>query len=125
LDAAEAPSFEWPAKDLDPAAVFDRVWARFLLQEAVTRLRGQYTQCDKENAFRIFETYALAKGDPPSYRELALRFQVTEHTVRGILRRLRSEVRGLVRDRIRNTLQNPAEVDAEMLHLYGSEGAWS
>lgn len=119
LDATEDPIFQLPAKNEPIERAFDRVWAQSLMQDSIHVLRQQYKQANRQAIFQIFEAYDLAEA-PPSYLEVARRFKTTEDSVRGALRRVRADLRGLLRDRVLQSLSDPSELDAEMQYLFGS-----
>jgi RNA polymerase sigma-70 factor (ECF subfamily) len=123
LDLAEAPIFELSVSDESPERAFDQAWACALIQDGVQTLRRQYTGAGQERAFRIFEAHDLAKGEPPSYADLSQKFETTEDTVRGALRRVRADLRAFLRDRVLATLLDPADLEAEMNYLFGNEAA--
>ncbi len=119
IDGPEEPIFQLPAKNEPLERAFDRLWAHSLMQDAIGVLREQYKQAGRQNVFQIFEAYDLA-DPPPSYSELSKRFRTTEDGVRGALRRIRADLRALLRDRVLQSLSDPSELDGEMQYLFGS-----
>lgn len=115
----EEPLFQLPSKDEPLDAAFDRVWAQALMQEAIRDLREQYAASGRAQTFQMFEAYDLA--DPaPGYADVAKRFDTTEDAVRGALRRVRADLRTLLRERVVHSLSRPSDLDGEMTHLFGS-----
>jgi RNA polymerase sigma-70 factor (ECF subfamily) len=124
LDGPEdAPLFDPPSDDAPPDAAFDRLWARSVLDDGIRAIREQYASAGRASVFQVFEACDLAPGDPPSYADLARRFGLTEDAVRGALRRVRADLRVYIRDRIRATLADPSELDAEIEYLFGDSHA--
>jgi len=120
LDDPETPLFKTPEVDGSIESTFDRLWAQSLMQDAIRTLREQYRQASREDVVRIFEAYDLVDGSPPTYGDLARRFGLTEDAVRGALRRVRADLRSILRDRVLQSLSDPAELEGEMGILFGT-----
>lgn len=118
LDTPESPLFHLPAKTESVERTFDQIWAQSLMQDAIHALREQYRGAGKESSFQTFEAYDLADA-PPTYGELARRFKTTEDSVRAALRRVRADLRAFLRDRVVQSLADPAELEGEMRYLFG------
>jgi RNA polymerase sigma-70 factor (ECF subfamily) len=52
-----------------------------------------------------------------SFVEMARQLKTTEASVKGVVRRLRSRYRQLIREEISHTVTNPEQVDSELRHL--------
>ena len=126
---AEAPSQlsltdealrSWPAE-----RVFDASWAATTVQRA---LRGLCEECESRGRRRVFEVlspYLSAERDDLSYARLATRLRVPESFVKKLIYRMRQRYRVLLRDEVRQTVADPAEIDEELRHLCGSLAASS
>ncbi len=123
LNQEEESVFELPSSDESMETTFNRLWAQSLMQDSLKTLREQYTGAGKESVFGIFEAYSLGEEDPPTYRDLALKYGVTEDSVRGALRRVRSDLRSLLRDRVLQSLTDPDDLEGEMSFLFGNESS--
>ena len=91
------------------------------MQDSLKTLRDQYTSAGREAIFRIFEEYSFVEETPPTYRDLAEKFKVTEDSVRGALRRVRADLKSLLRDRVLQSLTDPDDLEGEMSFLFGNE----
>jgi len=126
---AEAPSQlsltdealrSWPAE-----RVFDASWAATTVQRA---LRGLCEECESRGRRRVFEVlspYLSAERDDLSYARLATRLRVPESFVKKLIYHMRQRYRVLLRDEVRQTVADPAEIDEELRHLCGSLAASS
>jgi RNA polymerase sigma factor (sigma-70 family) len=124
---AEDPSnFNFPGEALRswPAErVFDASWAATTVQRA---LRGLCEECERKGRRRVFEVlspYLSAERDDVSYTMLATKLAVPESFVKKLLYRMRQRYRVLLREEVRQTVADPAEVDEELRHLCGSLAA--
>lgn len=118
LDAE--PGFE-PPPDVAPDEVFDREWALSILRDALAEMEGEYRATGREKAFEIFHLHDI---EPPpegdlSYETLAQRFGVSVNDVTHILYRSRQKLRDLAFRRVRETVGDPGDAEAEMNELFG------
>jgi RNA polymerase sigma factor (sigma-70 family) len=110
----------WPAERL-----FDAAWAATTVQRA---LRGLCEECESKGHRRVFDVlspYLSADRDDLSYATLAAKLRVSESYVKKLLYRMRQRYRELLREEVRQTLADPADVDEELRHLCGTLAASS
>ncbi len=110
-----------PADESSAEKIYERRWALALLDQMLKRLRGDFTRDGKENVFDELKS-ALTGGKVPC-AEIAARLNVKEGAVRTAIHRLRQRYRDIVRAEIAETVASPAEVDAEMQHLFAALSA--
>ena len=81
----------------DPAAEFERAWARAILSEACAQVEQALVAEGRDRAWRVFRLHAL---DGVAYRDLeagfALSRQQMADLVRGVTARLRARIRELL-----------------------------
>ena len=81
----------------DPAAAFERAWARAILSEACAQVEQALVAEGRDRAWRVFRLHAL---DGVPYRDLeagfALSRQQMADLVRGVTARLRARIRELL-----------------------------
>lgn len=81
----------------DPAALFERAWAKAILAEACAQVEQALVAEGRDRAWRVFRLHAL---DGVPYRDLegefALSRQQMADLVRGVTARLRARVRELL-----------------------------
>jgi RNA polymerase sigma factor (sigma-70 family) len=118
---AEAPShLSISAQALDswsPERVFDLRWAATVVEQALRHLREE---CESKGRLRVFDAmsaYLTAERSDVSYAKLALSLGIAETAVKKLLYRMRERFRGLLRDEVAQTVENPADVDDEIRHL--------
>ena len=110
-----------PADESSAEKIYERRWALALLDEVLKRLRDEFTRDGKEHVFDELKS-ALTGGKIP-YAEIAARLGVKEGAVRTAIHRLRTRYRDIVRAEIAETVASPADVDAEMQHLFAALSA--
>ena len=110
-----------PADESSAEKIYERRWALALLDQVLKRLRDEFTRDGKEHVFDELKS-ALTGGKVP-YPEIAARLDVKEGAVRTAIHRLRTRYRDIVRSEIAETVASPAEVDAEMQHLFAALSA--
>ena len=110
-----------PADESSAEKIYEHRWALALLDQVLKRLRDEFTRDGKKHVFDELKS-ALTGGKVP-YAEIAALLAVKEGAVRTAIHRLRTRYRDIVRAEIAETVASPAEVDAEMQHLFAALSA--
>ena len=97
---------------------FEREWQRQLFSLAIDDLRAHCEESGKHTQFELFEAYDLASDVRPSYRELAVRFELPETSVTNHLAWARRMLREFVAERLRGTTSGARELHEEMRRLW-------
>jgi RNA polymerase sigma-70 factor (ECF subfamily) len=118
---AEAPSkLSISAQALDslpPERLFDLRWATTVVEQALRRLREE---CERKGRLRLFDvlsSHLTAERADVSYADLAAALGIAETAVKKQLHNMRQRYRGLLRDEVAHTVENPADVEDEIRHL--------
>jgi RNA polymerase sigma factor (sigma-70 family) len=109
-----------PAHDLTPERLFAKSWSLTILNNAMARLKAEFSATDKQQLFESLKPHLPAGKGPTGYRELAVRLGMTEAAVKVAVYRLRHRYRQLVRDEIAQTVSTPQQVDEEIQDLFAS-----
>jgi len=113
-------SFDVADPSLSQEQAFDRVWAAEILRRALDQLRAE---CDKQGLrvrFEAFHRHSLVEGGGASYRDIARDLGVSEFDVGNHLVAARRDLRRICSLLIRETVSDPAALDAEMKALFGA-----
>ena len=105
------------ASPLTPEELFDRAWAVGILQQALEKLRGEFTAAGRGDLFDAVEGHLTGSRPCPGYGELAGRWSMSESALRMIVTRLRRRYGELLRLEISHTLQSAADVEHELEDL--------
>jgi len=116
LDAGDDPMVLTAPADPGPAE-FDEVWAATMLEQALKMLRERYASNGQESHFRAFEKYYLGRTQP-TYGRIAEELKITEQDVEKLLKHARAALKGIIRSLIQETLEDPSEIEDELLHLF-------
>lgn len=103
--------------ELTPEKLFERRWARTLLDRAQARLRDECVAGGREGHYEVLRAFEPGEQSPLSYAEAAERLGVSESAVKSMIHRLRRRHRELVREEIAHTVPTVAEIDEELRHL--------
>jgi DNA-directed RNA polymerase specialized sigma24 family protein len=118
---AEAPSqLSLPAqalKSLPPERLFDLAWATTVVEHGLQRLREECESKGKLWLFQALSGHLAEERDEVSYANLSAELGVTETVVKKQLHKMRQRYRGLLRDEVSRTVENPADVDDEIRYL--------
>ena len=106
-----------PADTLTPEKLFDRRWARLLIGRVLGRLRDEHAAAGKADAFERLKRY-LTGDDAVPYAEAAIALGTSEGAVKVAVHRLRRRFRDTLVEEIADTVSDPADVNAEMEHLF-------
>jgi DNA-directed RNA polymerase specialized sigma24 family protein len=121
LDAEGRYAVE-PADELTPERHFDRAWALSLLAAVLDRLRSEFADAGKANAFEALKVVLTDGPRAVAYAELARRLGATEGAIQVAVHRLRVRYRELIREQIAATVSDPAEVEDEIRDLFAALG---
>ena len=107
-----------PADRLTPERIFERQWALALLEQAMSRLRGECTRAGKDRLFEHCKG-ALAHS-ATSMAAIAEQLGISENAAKVAVHRLRKRYRELLRQEVAHTLADPAEIDDEIRQLFAA-----
>jgi RNA polymerase sigma-70 factor (ECF subfamily) len=106
-----------PSHELTPERLFEHRWALTLLDRVQDRLAAELGRSSKAALFHAIWTRLLGKPNAESYRDLAAALNLSEMAVKKAAQRIRGRFRELVREEVARTLDDPAEIDDEILAL--------
>ena len=109
-----------PPDHLSPDKLYDRTWAVTVLERVLTRLRSESTAEGRAELFGQLKPFLMVGKSAIPYAQAAATLNLTEGAVRVAVHRLRSRYRELLRDEVRQTLSDPAQVEAEMRALFSA-----
>ena len=113
LEAQVQTSQRW-----DASALFDREWAAALLRQTLERLGQECALAGKTPLFEELRAYLAGTSDEGvSYDEISRRLQRNAVTLRSDMGRLRARYRAILREEVRGTVTDLAEVDDELRYL--------
>ena len=116
LDAEGRYSLE-PSHELTPERLFERRWALTLLDRAQDRLAAELGRSSKAALFHAIWTRLLGELDATSHRDVAAALNLNEMAVRKAAQRIRGRFRELLHEELARTLDDPAEIDNEIIAL--------
>ncbi len=118
LDTAETRYGVEPADTRTPEQAFEYRWAVALLDEVVGQLEAEFDARDQAELFATLKPCLVGDRATQPYAQLAAKLGMEEGAVKVAVHRLRQRYRELLRAEIANTVDSPADVDAEMRHLF-------
>ena len=125
IDQALAES-RWaaePGHESAPDLLFERQWAKTLLDLVLGRLEQEYTDTGRAALFAQLRP-CLARGESArSYADIAGSLGLTEPAVKMAVQRLRARYRQILREEIGKTVLRPEDIDAEIRHLFTTFGS--
>ena len=110
-----------PSHDETPERLFDRRWARTLLDASLERLHQEMAVSAGLKRFERLLPFLVGESDT-GYREAAAAMGIGESAVKVAVHRLRRRLRALLRDEVARTVGNPDQVDDELRHLFAALG---
>jgi RNA polymerase sigma-70 factor (ECF subfamily) len=105
-----------PRHDDTPERIFQRRWARTLLDRVVGRLEAEFQSAGKGDVLGTIKSCLAGEGDG-RYGELAQKTNLSESGVKSAVRRMRQRYRTLLRAEVMSTVADPAETDDELRFL--------
>lgn len=99
-----------------PEHAYERAWALTVLREGIERLEAEYRARGRGPVFDALRPHLDGSGGDVD-RELGAQLGLRPGAVRVALHRLRRRYAVLIRQVIGETVEDPAEVEAEVAHL--------
>lgn len=118
FDAGESFYALEPADNETPEVLFDRQWALKLLEVVHLRLQQDYAAGGKLELYEQLKPLLVGSG--PAHGEVAQRLGMSEGAVKTAAYRMRVRYGQLLRLEIAETVDDPAEVDEEITHLFAA-----
>src|SRR6266550_3196675 len=113
MEAQIAQAAKWQADE-----VYDREWAASLVRQALDRLAQECALTGKGERFGYFVPYLAAREESAiPFEEMARRSHRSVNALRHELARLRARYRAILRQEVRGTVREVAEVDEELRYL--------
>ena len=103
--------------EASPEKAYEKRWAITLLEQAMERLRKEYSGAGKRELFEELKKFLTGDSKARDYSEAAVALSLTANHVAVNVHRLRGRYRELVRFEVANTVSAEKEVDEEMRHL--------
>ena len=109
-------------QDLTPDKVFDRRWARALLEEVLDHLREEMERAGALERFERLSPFLITPDASPGYRDLAIRWDTTEAAIKMAVHRLRRKFGKLLRLEVARIVADPGQVNDEIRFLLSALG---
>lgn len=107
------------ARDADgPERVFERAWARELMQHCIDDLEAEYRSTGRGALFAALEPALQASTELADRAELAAQLGLTEGALKVAVHRLRARFRERLRQHIAGTVATADEVEDELRDLF-------
>jgi len=103
--------------DESPDRLFDRKWARIVLERAPQLLRDECDASGKTDIATVLLPYLTDSTGLASYRAVAENLGLTEGAVKVAVHRLRQRYGAILRAEVAETVAGEQEVEAEMREL--------
>jgi RNA polymerase sigma factor (sigma-70 family) len=114
--AGESNYAREPRHTETPERIFQRKWARTLLDRVMGSLSGEFAAEGKLDVFNRIKGYLTGDGDL-KYAELGAQLNLTESGVKSSIRRMRLRYRDLLRAEVNSTVADLSEVNDELQFL--------
>jgi len=119
LDAYEAEEREvlTPVDGLTAEQIYERRWARAVMDVAATRLEEEYRVRGKAALFAQLKDLQPGEHGEKRYADIALLLGLTEQAVKNAAHTFRRRYAGLIREEIGQTVADPGEIEDELRYL--------
>ena len=119
LDACEAEEREalGPVDGLSADQIYDRRWARAVMDQAAGRLREEYVKRGKAELFEELKNLQPGEHADRSYSEIGAALGLTEQAMKNAVHSFRRRYGELLREEIAQTVDHPGKVEVEVQDL--------
>ena len=101
----------------DPSEAYETGWALALFAQALRRLEEEQVAAGKDEQFAALKRYLSSAPTRGDYDRTAVELGLSRTHVAVAVHRLNNRYREIIRLEIASTVQDPADVKQEMLHL--------
>ncbi len=122
ISTAESLYTREPSHNETPERIYERRWARALLDRVYGRLHDEFVRHGRLDHFNCLKAYLVSSGEAP-YADLAAKLGITEGALKTGIHRLRKRYRDLLREEVAATVADPQSVDAELRFLVSAMSA--
>jgi RNA polymerase sigma-70 factor (ECF subfamily) len=102
---------------LDPETLYEWRWALTLIEKVLQRLQVGYAEAGKAELFAALQPLIGKRDTPQDCERIAGRLGMTAGAVRVALHRMLKRYGTLLRQEVRETVSDPADVEDEIHHL--------
>jgi RNA polymerase sigma-70 factor (ECF subfamily) len=102
-----------PADKLDPEKIFQRVWARKLMDLAMARLRAEYADAGMSGLFDHLHSFLPGNEPICSRADAAKHLDMTPNALDTAFHRIKKRYKELLRREVAETLAAPTKKDVE------------
>ena len=97
--------------------LFDREWALAVMDRALQSVAAEFSETGKADQFTALKPWLAGDAATLRQAEAATRLGLSESALKVAIHRLRKRFREVIRAEITQTMDDPAEVDAELRYL--------
>lgn len=108
--------------DQQPDLLFERQWARTLLEHVEARLQQEYLSSGRHQLFTVLRPGLVRNESALSHAQLAAELNLTPAAIKVALYRMRLRYREILREEIGKTVSSPGEVVQEIRYLFSILG---
>lgn len=105
--------------DTGPDLAYDRAWASELLENSLSQLKAECARLKHSRLFAELEPSLYGEEQGDRYRAVGDRLGMSEGAVKVAASRLRSRLRAIIQEEIRQTIADPDEWESEVRYLMG------
>jgi RNA polymerase sigma-70 factor (ECF subfamily) len=107
-----------PSHGVTAERLFERQWTITLLDRVLARLDAEMERAGKREQLAALRPALLGEAERTPYARVALDLNINEEAARAAVYRLRRRYRDLLREEVARTLDDDADVDAEIRDLF-------
>ena len=117
MQAEERYQFE-AVEARTPEQLFERAWPMALLENAMARLRQEFSEAGKARQFQVLKVFLSEEGSDTAYERAGAQLNANGRTVAVAVHRIRRRFKHVVRSAIADTVSTPDEIDEEFQRLF-------
>ena len=107
-----------PAHTQTPDLIYQKQWAKTLLDRVSSKLRSEFAQRGKAHQFDQLQKFLSGRNRDETIGEAADQLNMSAVAVKVAIHRMRQKFGQILRTEIESTVSTPAEVESEIQHLF-------
>ena len=107
-----------PSHAQTPELIFQRQWAKTLLERVTKKLRSEFAAKGKAHQFDKLQAFLGGKNSEETLGQAAAQLSMSEVAVKVAVHRMRQRFGEILRSEIANTVSSEEEIDTEIQQLF-------
>jgi RNA polymerase sigma factor (sigma-70 family) len=103
-----------PRDEVDPAALYDRLWILGIVDRALRRLAAEFNEIESAKRFAVLQQFLPGRRPALSQAEAGAQLGLSENAMNQAVFKMRRRLREILREEIAGTCASPGDFEDEL-----------